>query len=267
VFRPTSTLDHIAIHEQLRLAGLGCSRCRARARGRACGGICTRCMRGPAGCGCARCRQRASRFEAIGFEAPQRRRRVSTPRPAIATRTTPAPRQTPAQRGGPFAAWRGWGSAVTLQQLIDERRRLTRLHRTRAGRNAQPVPELRDFFRPGQNLYRITLPTADNPRYLSIGQTANSIAARTIHHYTPGGRRSRGEKSLRRLMRAAGADQILVQAGRLPPNMPDRRAHGYEIWLQDRERVSDWPLIDSSRTFESAWLAANDAFAELEAAG
>jgi hypothetical protein len=153
-----------------------------------------------------------------------------------------------------------------LQDLIDERDRLTALHRTRAGRNAQPRPKLRDFFRPGQNLYRITVWAASNRPYLSIGQTTGSIAARVIHHYTPGGMRSTGEKNLRKRMRAAGAGRVLVQPGILPANMPIRRAHGYEIWLQDRERVNDWHLIRDTRTFEDEQLAASDALAELKAA-
>ena len=151
-----------------------------------------------------------------------------------------------------------------MQDLIDERDRLAALHHTRAGRNAQPLPELRDFFRPGQNLYRITVRKASNQPYLSIGQTTGSIAARVIHHYTQGGTRSRGEKNLRKQMRAAGARRVLVQPGILPANMPIRRAHSYEIWLQDRERVNDWHLIRDTRTFEDEQLAASDAFAELE---
>ena len=49
--------------------------------------------------------------------------------------------------------------------------------------------------------------------------------------------------------------------------MPIRRAHSYEIWLQDRERVNDWHLIRDTRTFEDEQLAASDAFAELETVG
>ena len=254
--RPTSALDHIALHEQLRLTGGSCPRCRARARGCGCGGTCARCTSGRIGCGCRRRRRRARRFEAIGFETSRQ-----PPRPP------PAPGQTRAQPDGPFSEWRGWGTGVTLQELCRERNRLTALHRTAAGRNAQPLPPLRVFFRPGQNLYRITLLTASNRPYLSIGQTTRSIAARVIHHYTPGGTRSRGEANLRTLMRAAGPTRVLVQPGILPANMPIRRAHGYEIWLQDRERVNDWHLIRDTRTFEDEQLAASDAFAELEAAG
>ena len=171
--RPTNTLDHIALHEQLRLTGGTCPRtCRCGGTC-GCGGICPRCAGGRAGCGCGQCRQTARRFEEIDLEGARRRRApaasprwrppVRTPRSARAPRRAtarpatappPAPRQTPAQRGGPFWAWPGWGTGVALQDLIDERDLLAALHHTRAGRNAQPLPELRDFFRPGQNLYR-----------------------------------------------------------------------------------------------------------------
>jgi hypothetical protein len=152
-----------------------------------------------------------------------------------------------------------------LQDLLDEHNRLTALHRTRAGRNAQARPKLRPYFRQGQNLYRITVPSPAGPQHLNIGMTSGSIAARTIKHYLSGGD-SRGEIDLHNHMRGADPRQIRVQPGNLPANMPARRAHGYEIWLQDRERVSDWPLIQDTRTFESARLAESDAFADLRAA-
>jgi hypothetical protein len=267
VSRLTSTLDRIALHEQLRVTGGSCPRCRAHGCG--CGGTCPRCASGRAGCGCARCRQADRRVEASGFESSRRRRvwpgQAPAPRPSPGRRPPPAPGQTRAPRDGPFSEWRGWGTGVTLQELLNERNRLKELRRTRAGRNTQPIRELRDFFRPGQNLYRITVRKTSNRPYLSIGQTGRSIAARVIHHYKPGGKRSRAERKLRTRMRAAGANRVLVQPGILPAGMPVRRAHGYEIWLQDRERVSDWRLIRNTRTFEDV-LAASDAFAELQAA-
>jgi hypothetical protein len=68
-------------------------------------------------------------------------------------------------------------------------------------------------------------------------------------------------------MRSADPSRILVQAGNLPDNMPVRTAHMYEIWLQRRERVSDWRDIRDTRTFETALDQASEAFAELEALG
>jgi hypothetical protein len=134
------------------------------------------------------------------------------------------------------------------------------------------APALRPFFRPGPNLYRITLPTVANPRYLSIGMTGSprqTIARRVGQHYggSPARRRSQGELNLHQLMRSADPSRILVQAGNLPGNMPTRTAHMYEIWLQRRERVSDWRDIGHTRTFENAFDQSSEAFAELEALG
>ena len=61
----TSALDHLAMHEQVRLTGGRCPRCRYRVRGCGCGG------------GCARCRA-GHRFEAVGFDTTRRRRRRNT---------------------------------------------------------------------------------------------------------------------------------------------------------------------------------------------
>ena len=60
------SLDHLAMHEQVRLTGGPCPRCRFRLRGCGCGG------------GCARCRGGLRRFEAVGFETTPRRRRRDT---------------------------------------------------------------------------------------------------------------------------------------------------------------------------------------------
>ena len=46
--------------------------------------------------------------------------------------------------------------------------------------------------------------------------------------------------------------------------MPARVAHMYEIWRQQRERVSDWNIIRDTRTFE---VASAEAFADLEGLG
>jgi hypothetical protein len=53
------------MHEQVRLTGGRCPRCRYRLRGCGCGG------------GCARCRA-GHRFEAVGFDTTRRRRRRNT---------------------------------------------------------------------------------------------------------------------------------------------------------------------------------------------
>ena len=58
----TSSLDHLAMHEQVRLTGGHCPRCRLRLRSCGCGGSCARCRAGP------------RRFEAVGFETTPRRR-------------------------------------------------------------------------------------------------------------------------------------------------------------------------------------------------
>jgi len=54
------------MHEQVRLTGGPCPRCRFRLRDCGCGG------------GCARCRGGLRRFEAVGFETTPRRRRRDT---------------------------------------------------------------------------------------------------------------------------------------------------------------------------------------------
>jgi len=61
VLPSSRSLDHLALHEQVRLTGGRCPRCRFRLRGCGCGG------------GCARCRA-GHRFEAVGFETTPRRR-------------------------------------------------------------------------------------------------------------------------------------------------------------------------------------------------
>jgi hypothetical protein len=66
VLPSTSSLDHLAMHEQVRLTGGRCPRCRFRLRGCGCGG------------GCARCRGGLRRFEAVGFETTRRRRLRNT---------------------------------------------------------------------------------------------------------------------------------------------------------------------------------------------
>ncbi|MEA2996269.1 MAG: hypothetical protein QOG74_1818 [Alphaproteobacteria bacterium] len=71
----TNALDHLALHEQLRLTGGGCPQCRPGMRC-ACGS-CASCRSGRAGCGCGggcgRCRG-AAQFVATGFPARTGRR-------------------------------------------------------------------------------------------------------------------------------------------------------------------------------------------------
>jgi hypothetical protein len=134
---------------------------------------------------------------------------------------------------------------------------------------------LQPFFRPGPNVYRITLPR----RYFSIGMVVSkdqTIARRVGQHYDDSTklRRSQGTKrrrsrgtDLHQKMLSADPSQILVQAGRLPRNMPARVVHMYEIWLQLSEGVSDWSLIRDTWTFENAFDQSSEAFAELEALG
>ena len=68
------TLDHLALHEQLRLTGGACPQCRSRLRC-ACGS-CASCRSERAGCGCGgACRRcRGAQFVATGFPARNGRR-------------------------------------------------------------------------------------------------------------------------------------------------------------------------------------------------
>lgn len=252
MLQSTGSLDHLALHEQVRLTGGTCPRCRLRLRSCPCGGT------------CARCRAGAGRIEALGFEAT----RLSVPLSCAASPRAPAPRQTPAPAASPFDAWRGWSSPVTLACLNDAREQLSAAAR-------RTLPLLQPFFRPGPNVYRITLPR----RYFSIGMVVSkdqTIARRVGQHYDDSTklRRSQGTKrrrsrgtDLHQKMLSADPSQILVQAGRLPRNMPARVVHMYEIWLQLSEGVSDWSLIRDTWTFENAFDQSSEAFAELEALG
>jgi hypothetical protein len=175
-----------------------------------------------------------------------------------------APNQTPPQQGGDFRDFRGWSDPVTMQQLLVDRR-------TAAGR-ALPPEIVRQFFRPGKNLYRVTVNTPSGPQqqYLNIGMTGKSIAQRMREHLRGGGDLSIGEQRLHDIMNQPGVDpsQISVQAANMPDDMPTRLAHMYEIMLQHGERVSDWDVIQHTRTFdEEDDEAANDAFSDLEMVG
>lgn len=284
---PESELDHLALHENIRASGGSCPRCRPRLRTCRCGGACR--AGGPSAfacdCGgaCPDCRRPAARFEAGAA------RLTANPPPR------PAPRQTQAQTpGSQFGAWRGWSPPVTLRALLDQARRAREplspaargatarigqqsargarpaTRTRRRGRGQMPPQALAPFLRPGSNLYRITLPALGNPTYLSIGMTSSprqTIARRIGQHYARrrDQRRSAGERALHRLLRAANPSQVLVQAGRLPANMPARLAHLYEIWLQHRERVSDWDTIRDTRTFETGDQEVEQVLEHLEA--
>jgi hypothetical protein len=174
-----------------------------------------------------------------------------------------APGETRRQRRGPFRAFRGWGDPVSLQTLLTDRR-------TKAGRALDP-DIVRQFFRPGSNLYRITVNTPSGPRsqYLNIGQTAQNIATRVREHYAGTGDLSLAERQLHEIMHAPGVDpsMISVQAANLPDHIPPRLAHMFEIFLQHGEHVSDWGDIQDTRTFEEDDEEANEAYTDLQMAG
>jgi hypothetical protein len=212
-----SPLDHFALHEEIRIGGGRCPACAAQSRRPRCS----------CGGGCPSCRGGHRRFEAGRVRAPLR----------------PATRQTPAQRGGIAGAWGGWTDPVTLQELLA------------APASLRGTPRLAPFFRPGVNLYRLTVPQSGGGRYLSIGMTrgaGQTIAGRMRQHHS---QPSNADPNVRRRMRGVSPSRILVQAGGIPPNMAPRTAHLYEIWLQRRERVSDWRLIRGTTTFEDETLA------------
>jgi hypothetical protein len=171
------------------------------------------------GCGCARCRGR------LAFEAAPARR---------ATRSSAGGRALP--------AWDGWSPPVSLREILAARD---------AGRAGQPVaPELRPFLASGRpQVYRISRAGIDRDRPLSIGmvERRRSVAERIWDHFR---RPSRADPAVHAALRNLQPGQILVQVGRLGGAMNVRRAHGYEIWLQDRER----PLVfdPNSRTFDEA---------------
>jgi hypothetical protein len=109
---------------------------------------------------------------------------------------------------------------------------------------------LRPFLATGDaNLYRITRAGIDRDRPLTIGmvQDTRSIAQRVGEHRAG---QSRGDPSVNRAIAKLGPNQVLVQAGRLSGHPDIRQTHGYEIWLQRRERPRIYE--PDTRTFESA---------------
>jgi hypothetical protein len=69
-------------------------------------------------------------------------------------------------------------------------------------------------------------------------------------------------------MKKAGASNIFIEPGALPPNISRRLAHLYEIWRQHAERrhLSDWHLIRDTTPFEEV-EAVNETFSDLQAVG
>lgn len=130
----------------------------------------------------------------------------------------------------PFGLWQGWTAAVGLSDLL-------------AGRSPAR------FQRRGVNLYRISFPGGG--RRVAIGMTvSNSIAIRVNQH----ARTQRGERRIRQLIDQIPQQSwntIRVQAGMLSRSVSPRIGHMYEIWLQQRERVFDWSIIQNTRTFET----------------
>jgi hypothetical protein len=224
--RPNN-LDHLAMHEEARVLGGRCPLCRARQTGCSCGGTCAGC-RG------------AAQFEVAGFEATSRRR----PAAARPGRRPPVSPQ--------------WSPAVTLKQLLTDRR-------TAAGR-ALPPHILRQFFQPGQRLYRITVRRPGKPPYRSIGRTAQSIANRIRQHYRPGNK-TPAELRLHNAMRRVSRSRVFIQVANLPHNISNRLAHCREILRQHGGNVSDWRIIRNTTTFEEVHEAANDAFSDLQGVG
>lgn len=174
------------------------------------------------GCACARCRQirAGSALEAV----PARR----------ATRRGSGRRVLP--------AWGGWSPAVTLRDINQAQAAAA------AGQTVGAA--LRPYLATGRpQIYRISRAGIDRDRPLSIGmtETRRSVGQRLREHYR---QPSRGDPAVHRAIRNLQPGQILVQVARLGGAMSIRRAHGYEIWLQDRER----PLIfdPTSRTFDEA---------------
>jgi hypothetical protein len=164
------------------------------------------------GCGCSACRAEAA----------------------------PARRQTRTGTGGrAMPAWAGWSPPVTLAQIQQAQRD------ARAGR---PVAlRLQPFLSKGEpHIYRITRAGIDRDRPLTIGMTQDtrSIAQRVGEHRGS----QRGDPQVRQAIARLGPGQILIQAGQLRGHPDIRQTHGYEIWLQGRERPRIYE--PDTRTFD-----------------
>jgi len=153
---------------------------------------------------------------------------------------TPARSATRSGTGGnAMSAWQGWTTAVTLAQIQQAQKD------ARAGK---PVPlNLRPFLSIGEpHVYRITRAGIDRDQPLTIGMTQDtrSIAQRVGEHYGS----SRGDQQVRKAIANLSPGQILVQAGQLRGHPDIRQTHGYEIWLQGRERPRIYE--PDTRTFD-----------------
>lgn len=161
-------------------------------------------------------------------------------RAAAAAEASAAPRATRAGTGGrALPAWNGWSQPATLAQIQQAQRD------ARAGRS---VPlRLKPFLATGKsNIYRITRAGIDRDRPLTIGMTQDtrSIAQRVGQHHGT----KAGDPQVRKAIAKLDPGQILVQAGRLKGRPDIRQAHGYEIWLQGRERPRIYE--PDTRTFD-----------------
>jgi hypothetical protein len=161
---------------------------------------------------------------------------------ACRAEAVPARRATRAGTGGrAMPAWGGWTMPATLAQIRQAQQD------ARAGR-AVPL-RLRPFVSTGEpHIYRITRAGIDRERPLTIGMTHQnrSIAQRVGEHIGS----ARGDPKVRVALTKLGPGQILVQAARLRGHPDVRQTHGYEIWLQGRERPRLYE--PDTRTFEQA---------------
>ena len=153
---------------------------------------------------------------------------------------------------------------------FDERDRLTALRFAPVpGRDAQPRPELRDFFSPGQNLYQNH--TVEGLRICptsASGPPTGGVAARVIHHYTLPSKGSRGEKKIS----ASGCGPplqagVLVQPGILPadkPNPARPSLRDLAAGRRTRERLAADP---GHQDFRRRAIGGERGVCRLEAAG
>src|SRR5262249_7068837 len=138
-------------------------------------------------------------------------------------------------------AWNGWSQPATLAQIQKAQRD------ARAGR---PVPlRLKPFLATGKsNIYRITRAGIDRDRPLTIRMTQDTRSSAQPVGHDPAARA--GDPNVRKAIGNLHPNQILVQAGRLKGRPDIRQTHGYEIWLQGRERPRIYE--PDTRTFDES---------------
>jgi hypothetical protein len=188
------------------------------------------------GCGCPACRGARLRHNWDADWDDERGGRDEAQPARGATRSGTGGRAMP--------AWRGWSMPATLGQIAQA------LKDFRAGKTV-PI-NLRPFVQSGaSNVYRITRAGIDRDRPLTIGmvQDTRSIAQRVGEHRSSP---SRGDPMVNQAIRNLTANQVLVQAGRLVGHPDVRQTHGYEIWLQGRERPRVYE--PDTRTFDESIL-------------